>query len=54
MSIYSDTTEQDIDFLLKLGEQLKNQQAIKNKNRILNQTHNINLAESLLPIIERN
>ena len=53
MSIYSNVTEQDLDNLRKLADQQKNQRAEKIKNRILNQTHNLNLAESLSPITER-
>ena len=44
MSIYSNVTEQD------LAEQQKNQRALKIKNRILKQTHDVKLAESLSPI----
>ena len=36
--------------LRKLATQQKNQRAFKNQNRILKQTHDIKLAESLLPI----
>ena len=50
MSIYSNVTEQDLDNLRKLAQQQKNQRALKIKNRILKQTHDINLAESLRPI----
>ena len=53
MSIYSNVTEQDLDNLRKLPEQQKNQQALKIKNRILKQTHDVKLAESLSPITER-
>ena len=49
MSIYSNVTEQDLDNLRKLAEQQKNQRAIKIKNRILKQTHDVKLAESLSP-----
>ena len=50
MSIYSNVTEQDLENLRKLAEQQKNQRAEKIKNRILKQTHDIKLAESLSPI----
>ena len=50
MSIYSNVTEQDLIDLRKLAEQQKNQRALKIKNRILKQTHDIKLAESLSPI----
>ena len=53
MSIYSNVTEQDLDNLRKLAEQEKNQRALKIKNRILKQTHDIKLAESLSPITKR-
>ena len=53
MSIYSNITEQDLDNLRKLADQQKNQRALKIKNRILKQTHDIKLAESLSPITER-
>ena len=50
MSIYSNVTEQDLDNLRKLADQQKNQRAPKIKNRILKQTHDFKLAESLSPI----
>ena len=53
MSIYSNVTEQDLDNLRKLAEQQKEQRALKIKNRILKQTHDIKLAESLSPITEK-
>ena len=53
MSIYSNVTEKDLDNLRKLAEQQKEQRALKIKNRILKQTHDKNLAESLSPITER-
>ena len=52
MSIYSNVTEQDLINLRKLAEQQKNQRAEKIENKILKQTHDINLAESLSPITE--
>ena len=53
MSIYSNVTEQDLINLRKLAEQQKNQRALKIKNRILKQTHDINLAENLSPITKK-
>ena len=53
MSIFSNVTEQDLINLRKLAEQQKNQRALKIKNRISKQTHDINLAESLSPITEK-
>ena len=53
MSIYSNVTEQDLINLRKLAEQQKNQRAEKFKSRILKQTHDIKLAESLSPITEK-
>ena len=53
MSIYSNVTEKDLDNLRKLAEQQKEQRALKIKNRILKQTHDIKLAESLSPITKK-
>ena len=53
MSIYSNVTEQDLDNLRKLAQQQKEQRALKIKNRILKQTHDIKLAESLSPITKK-
>ena len=53
MSIYSNVTEQDLENLRKLAEQQKNQRAEKIKNRVLKQTHDIKLAESLSPITKK-
>ena len=53
MSIYSNVTEKHLDNLRKLAEQQKNQRAHQIKNRILKQTHDIKLAESLSPITEK-
>ena len=53
MSIYSNVTEKDLDNLRKLAQQQKEQRALKIKNRILKQTHDIKLAESLSPITEK-
>ena len=47
MSIYSNVTEQDLINLRKMAKQQKNQRVLKIKNRILKQTHDIELAESL-------
>ena len=53
MSIYSNVTEQDMINLRKLAEQQKEQRALKIKNRILKQTHDVKLAESLSPITKK-
>ena len=53
MSIYSNVTQKDLDNLRKLADQQKNQRAIKIKNRILKQTHDVKLAESLSPITKK-
>ena len=53
MSIYSNVTEQNLINLRRLREQQKNQRVLKIKNRILKQTHDIKLAESLCPITEK-
>ena len=53
MSIYSNVTQEDLDNLRKLAEQQKNQRAEKIKNRIIEKTHDIKLADSLSPITER-
>ena len=53
MSIYSNVTEQDLNNLRKLADQQKNQRALKIRNRILKQTHDEKLAESLSPITKR-
>ena len=50
MSIYSNVTEQDLDNLRNLSQQQMEQRAIKIKNRILKQTQDKKLAESLSPI----
>ena len=52
MSIYSNVTEQDLNNLRQLAEQQKNQRAEKIENKILKQTHGINLAERLSSITE--
>ena len=53
MSIYSDVNEEDLINLRKLAEQQKNQRALKIKIRILKQTHDVKLAESLSPITKK-
>ena len=53
MSIYSKVTSQDLENLRRLAEQQKNQRALKIKNRILKQTHDVKLAESLSPITDK-
>ena len=53
MSIYSNVTEQDLTNLRKLAEQQKDQRALKIKNIILKQTHDIKLAESLSLITKK-
>ena len=53
MSISSNVTEQDLINLRKLAQQQKEQRAEKIKNRILKQTHDKKLAESLSPITKR-
>ena len=53
MSIYSNVTEQDLDNLRKLAQQQKNERARKIQNKILKQTYDIKLAESLSPITKK-
>ena len=53
MSIFSNVAEQDLIILRKLAEQQKNQRALNNKNRNLNQTHDIKLAESFSRITKK-
>ena len=53
MSIYSNVTEQDLINLRKLAEEQKEQRALKIQNRILKQTHDIKLTESLSPITKK-
>ena len=53
MSIYSNVTEQDLINLRKLAEKQKEERAIEVKNRILKQTHDKKLAESLSPITNK-
>ena len=53
MSIYSNITEKDLENLRKLAIQQKNERALKIKNRILKQTHDVKLAENLSPITKK-
>ena len=53
MSIYSNVTEKDLDNLRKLAQQHKQERALKIKNTILKQTHDVKLAESLSPITKK-
>ena len=53
MSIYSNVTEQDLINLRKLAEQQKEHRALKIKNKILKETHDVKLAETLSPISKR-
>ena len=53
MSIYSNVTKQDLEKLRKLAEQQKNERALKIKNRLLKQTHDIKLAENLSPMTKK-
>ena len=53
MSNYSNVTEQDLINLRKLAEQQKAQRALKIRNKILKQTHDKKLAESLSPITKK-
>ena len=46
-------TEEDLINLHKLAEQQKNRRAIKIKNRILKQTHDMKIAETLSPITKK-
>ena len=50
MIVYPNVTEQDLIILHKLAKQQKDQRAPKIKNKILKQTHDIKLAESISPI----
>ena len=53
MNINPNVTQQDLINLSKIAEQQKNQRAIKIKNRILKQTHDIKLAETSSPITKK-
>ena len=50
MGIYSNAIEQNLINLRKLAKQQENERALKLKGRILKQTHDIELTESLSPI----
>ena len=51
--MYSNVTEKYLENLRKLAQQQKNQRALKIRNKILKQTHDVKLTESLLPITKR-
>ena len=53
MSIYPNVTQEDLINLRKLAQQQKKQRALEIKNKILKQTHDIKLAESLSAITKR-
>ena len=53
MSIYANVTKEDLINFCKLAEQQKNRRAIKIKNRILKQTHDIKLAKNSSPLTEK-
>ena len=53
MSIYSNVTEQDLNNLRMLAQQQKEQRTEKIENRILKQTHDMKLAESLSPVSKK-
>ena len=53
MSIYSNVTEKNLDNLRKLAKQQEEQRALKIKNRILIQTQDKKLAESISPITKK-
>ena len=53
MSNYSNVSEKDLENLRKLADQQKNERELKIKNRILKQTHDVKLAESLSPITKK-
>ena len=53
MSFYSNVKEKDLINLHKLAQQQKEERALKTKNRILKQTHDIKSAESLSPITKK-
>ena len=53
MSIFSNFTGQDLINFCKSAEQQKEQRAPKIKNRILKQTHDVKLTESLSPITKK-
>ena len=53
MNVFANVTEEDLINLRKLAEQQKKQRALLIKIRILKQTHDIKLAESLSPITKK-
>ena len=53
MSIHSNVTGQDWINLRELGEEQKEQRTLKIKNRILKQTDDVKLAESLSPVTKK-
>ena len=53
MSFFSKVTEHDLINLRKISEQQINERALKIKNKMLKQTHDINLAESFSPITKK-
>ena len=53
MSIYSNVTELDLIELRKIAEKRKIQRTLKIKYRILKQTHDTKLADSLSPITQK-
>ena len=53
MSKYANVTEQDLIILRKLAEKQRNQPAEKIKNKILKQTHDVKITESLSPITKK-
>ena len=53
MSIFSNVTEKVLEKLRKLANQQKNERALKIRKRILKQTHDVKLAESLSPITKK-
>ena len=53
MSLYPNVTKWDLNKSDKVAEQQKNQRAPKIKNRILEQTHGIKLAEPLSPLTKK-
>ena len=53
MSIYPNVTEQDLIKFKKLSKQQKIQRALKIKKRILKQTHDTKLAESISLITKK-
>ena len=53
MSIHSNVSDEDMIILRELAEQQKNQRPLRIKDRILKQTLDIKLAESLSPITKK-